>query len=149
MLTTLLAFALAAAPTPGPLVVVGGGATDPSIHLRALELAGGPTAKVLIVPQASTSKTAGPDSAKMWRERGAKDVSILDVSDPAAARKAIAAADLIWMPGGDQVLLIAALQKADLVGAIRARHRQGATVGGTSAGAAVQSGVMITRRRRR
>jgi cyanophycinase len=144
MLTTLLAFVLAADPTPGPLVVVGGGGTGPAITSKALELAGGPNAKALIVPQATTSPKSGLESAKMWLERGAREVAVLDVADPAAARKAIAAADLIWMPGGDQNLLTAALQKADLVAAIRDRHRKGATVGGTSAGAAVQSGVMIT-----
>jgi cyanophycinase len=144
MIAPLLAWVIAAGPTPGPLVVVGGGAMPPAIAARALELAGGPAAKILIVPQASSDPTSGTASAKAWADRGAKAVTILDVADPAAARKAIAAADLIWMPGGDQVLLMAALQKADLVGAIRDRHRQGATVGGTSAGAAVQSGVMIT-----
>jgi cyanophycinase len=128
---------------PGPLVVVGGGAMPPSTSQRTLELAGGPAARILIVPQASSDPNSGISSAKAWTDRGAKNVTILDVADPAAARKAIAAAELIWMPGGDQVLLMAALQKADLVGAIRQRHRQGATVGGTSAGAAVQSGAMI------
>src|SRR3954452_1370982 len=102
MLPTLLALVLAADPTPGPLVVVGGGGTGPAITKRALEVAGGPNAKVLIVPQASSDPTSGPESAKLWRERGAKDVTVLDVSDSTTARTAIANADLIWMPGGDQ-----------------------------------------------
>ncbi|HEY1375688.1 MAG TPA: cyanophycinase [Gemmataceae bacterium] len=145
MLTALLALALAADPSPpGHLVVVGGGTIGPAIAARTLELAGGPAAKVLIVPHASSSPDAGPESAAAWRERGANDVTVLDLADPAAARKAIAAADLIWLGGGDQNRLTAALQKADCATAIRDRYRKGATVGGTSAGAAAQSGVMIT-----
>lgn len=144
MLTALLALTLAADPAPGPLVVVGGGTMGASIPRRTLELAGGPTAKVLIVPQASSDPDSGPTSAVMWREAGSKDVTVLTLADPAASRKAIESANLIWMPGGDQNRLMAALTKADLVGAIRARHRSGATIGGTSAGTAVQSGIMIT-----
>ena len=144
MFTAILVLTLAADPTPGPLVVVGGGTTSPAITARALELAGGPTAKVLIVPQASSDPNSGPESAKMWRERGARKVTVIDLTDPASARRSIESANLIWMPGGDQNRLMAAVAKADLAGAIRDQHRKGATVGGTSAGAAVQSGVMIT-----
>ena len=87
---------------------------------------------------------AGTESAKPCaRPRGQGGVRPRRFR-PGAARETIEAADLIWMPGGDQNRLMAALQKADLVNAIRDRHRKGATVGGTSAGAAVQSGVMIT-----
>jgi cyanophycinase len=139
-----LSLALVADPQPGPLVVVGGGSIGKAISDKAIHLAGGPDARMLIVPQASGSAGAGTSSAAAWRDRGPKNITILDVTDPAAARNAIAGADLIWFGGGDQNRLMAALIKADLVTAIRDRHRAGATVGGTSAGAAVLSAVMLT-----
>jgi cyanophycinase len=147
MLTALLALTLAADPTPAPkghLVVVGGGSTTPPITRRTLELAGGPSARVLIVPQASASANAGEASATMWRELGAKEVNVLSLADADAAVRAVQSADLIWMPGGDQNRLMEALAKTRVPEAIRERYRQGATVGGTSAGAAVMSPVMLT-----
>lgn len=127
----------------GRLLAVGGGGTTDGIVARALELAGGPGKRMLIVPQASEAADAGTKSAEFWREKGALDVQVLDLKDRAAARAAIGAADFLWMPGGDQSRLMTALREADVVEAIRARYRDGALVGGTSAGAAVLSGTMI------
>jgi cyanophycinase len=143
MFTALLTLALAADPMPGHLVAVGGGSSTPEITRRTLELAGGSAARVLVIPQASATST-GEASVAMWRERGAKEVSALDLKDPAAAVKAVKAADLIWIPGGDQNRLMQALMPTDLPAAIRARHRKGATVGGTSAGTAVISTLCLT-----
>jgi len=53
-------------------------------------------------------------------------------------------ATFIWFPGGDQVKLMKAFEGTGIAEAIRARHAEGALVGGTSAGAAVMSRVMIT-----
>jgi cyanophycinase len=71
-------------------------------------------------------------------------VKVLDLRDRDAALKAVKEASLIWMPGGSQNRLMIALTEGKLVDAIRERYRQGATVGGTSAGAAVMSQVMLT-----
>lgn len=137
-------------PAPGPdqvpkgrLLAVGGGGTTDAIVARAFELAGGPGKRMLIVPQASESADAGTKSAEFWREKGALDAQVLDLADPARAKVAIAEADFVWMPGGDQKRLMTALQEAGLVEAIRERYRAGALVGGTSAGAAVLSAKMI------
>jgi cyanophycinase len=76
-------------------------------------------------------------------EHGATNVEVLDLADPAAAAKAIAKAAFIWMPGGDQKRLLDALDTAKLVPVIAERFHAGAVVGGTSAGAAVLSKLMI------
>ena len=148
----VLAAALAAAQedgegppvTPGPVVAVGGGGTTEAILARTLALAGGPGATVVVLGQASRREDAGEGSAEMWREVGAGEVTNLALDDPAAARAAIGRADLIWMSGGAQDRLLAALQQAGVVEALRARHAAGAVVGGTSAGAAVLSELVIT-----
>lgn len=130
----------------GPLVVAGGGTTSAELVARALELAGGAAARVLVMPQASEREDAGAGSAEMWSEAGAGAVELLDLADVEAARAQLARADILWMPGGDQVRLLSALEGAGLVEEIRARHRAGALVGGTSAGAAVLSERMLTGR---
>lgn len=141
-MTALLALAIAA--HPGPLIVAGGGSTTPAVVRAALDAGGGDKAAVLIVPQASDRANAGQSSADFWREHGAKSVEILDPTDPTKAAAAIERASLIWMPGGDQNRLMKSLIDAKLTDAIRSRHRAGAAVGGTSAGAAVMSAVMLT-----
>ena len=128
----------------GHLVVVGGGATDHRIVERALALAGGVTAQVAILPQASALPDAGENSAAMWRELGVEKVRVVDATATAEARTILESAAVIWMPGGDQNKLMAALTAAHLDELIRARYRAGAVVGGTSAGAAVVSEVMLT-----
>jgi cyanophycinase len=144
MLPALIAFLLAADPLAnanGALVAVGGGSTTPAITQRTLELAGGRSAKILVVPQAS-AQSDGSSSAEMWKELGAQHVTILKLDD-ADSVKAVESANLIWMPGGDQNRLMKALP-AGVIETIRKRFRAGAVVGGTSAGAAVLSQVMIT-----
>lgn len=134
----------AAQPAPkGRILAVGGGGTTDALVARAIELAGGPKVRMLIVPQASSAEDAGKSSLEFWREKGVVDVSILDLKDPAKALEAIAAAGFVWMPGGDQTRLMDALRAAGVIDAIRARYRDGALVGGTSAGAAVLSATMI------
>jgi cyanophycinase len=127
----------AAAASAGAVVAVGGGGTPPAVLARALELAGGARARVLVLPQASQRPEAGEEAADMWRQAGAAAVEVLHLDPPEAARAAIARADLLWMGGGSQERLLDALESAGLVEVLRARHAEGAVVGGTSAGAAV------------
>lgn len=138
-------------PPLGHLIIAGGGPTGPDVIEKALSLAGGPKkAHVLIIPQASSQPEAGQRSKELWQKCGAVHVAILDLKDKmdtkdrAAALAAIKDASLIWMPGGSQSRLMELLQKQNLVRAIHARFEQGATVGGTSAGAAVMSTIMLT-----
>jgi cyanophycinase len=128
----------------GNLVIVGGGGTGQEIIARTVALAGGAQAHVVVLPQASESADRGVDSAQMWRDAGAVDVVNLALDDVGAARRAIEQANLIWFPGGDQNRLMADLTKAGLIELVQQRYRDGATVGGTSAGAAVMSTPMIT-----
>lgn len=68
-------------------------------------------------------------------------------SDPVEIAK-VEKAGLIWMLGGDQLRIMAALVRADgsdtpMLTAMRKRLEQGAVIGGTSAGAAVMGEYMI------
>jgi len=128
----------------GHLMVVGGGGTTPAMLARMLELAGGAQANIAIFPQASELPDRGQGSREMWTSLGATHVTCLDPLTEAEGEKAIGEATLIWFPGGDQTKLMKALNEARLVDDIQRRHRQGAVVGGTSAGAAVMSPLMLT-----
>ncbi|MBM3782011.1 MAG: cyanophycinase [Acidobacteria bacterium] len=133
-----------AQPSAGPLVVVGGGPTVAAITARTLELAGGTAARVVVLPQSSALPDAGDTSVKMWLDAGASDARKVLFGDVAAARAAIEQATLIWMPGGDQNRFMDAIAPTGLADVIRARHRAGVVVGGTSAGAAILSASMMT-----
>jgi cyanophycinase len=144
--TALLTLVLApgvAAQAPGTIVAVGGGGTTDAIVQRTLELAGGKDAAVVVLPQSSAVEGAGDSSVKMWLQAGAKSARKVAFDDP-GARAALESATLIWMPGGDQNRFMKAIEGTGLDEVIRARHRAGAVVGGTSAGAAVLSRLMMT-----
>ncbi len=128
----------------GALVIVGGGGTTAPICARALELARGPQTKVVVLPQASSVENRGEESAQMWREAGAAQAQVIEFVDAPAARAAIAGADLIWIGGGDQSRFMEEARAAGMLELLIERHRAGVVFGGTSAGAAVMSGVMIT-----
>ena len=146
-----------AAGRPGPLVVVGGGGTPDEVIAHAIELAGGPSASIVVLPQASATETAGESAVRMFEAAGASDVHNWRFegspgTDEAAGpwpnidetARAIREADLIWFPGGGQGRLYRALVEVGLADLVRERHRAGVVVGGSSAGAAVMAAVMIT-----
>jgi len=104
------------------------------------------------VPFASSEpQETGDDKAAQLREFGAEARTLpLQGDRPApGAEAALADATGIWFTGGDQAALTAALEGTPVLAAIRARHRAGAALGGTSAGAAIMSDSMLTGNQRR
>ena len=156
VLLTNPSFALSPVPPvvtlPGPLVIVGGGGVPESVRKTFVTLAGGETAKILVVPTASAS--AG-DPAQVesflegWKKLGVKDVSIFhaktkdEANDPAFV-KPLATATGVWFSGGDQSRITERYLGTATEKGLRALHARGGVIGGTSAGAAIMSGVMIT-----
>ena len=103
------------AQSPGPIVAVGGGGTTEKIVARTLELAGGPEAVVVVLPQSSALEDAGDSSVKMWLDAGAKKARKVDFRD-SGATAALEAASLIWIPGGDQNRFMKAIDGTGLDG---------------------------------
>ena len=143
-LLALAWFTAAACFAQGHLMVVGGGKTNPDFIREALALGGGVQARVAILAQASALADSGEKSGAMWRELGATEVAVLAVLADPRSRAQLESATVLWMPGGDQNKLMAAVNDAGLGELIRQRYRDGAVVGGTSAGAAVMSELMLT-----
>ncbi len=134
----------ASVPPRGRLVLHGGGRTDVDFRRRVLELAGRSGPNVLAVAQATQREDIWTTICDLWREAGAGHAELLDLADRPHAFDQIEAADLIWISSGDQCRLTAALAGTGVPEAFRKRYQAGAIVGGTSAGAAAMSAVMIT-----
>lgn len=143
----------AAEPPKGALVIVGGGKLPAAVRDEFVARAGGPgKAKIVVIPTASAAADDAKEHdgfLKQWKEAKADATLLLHTRDTKTADavefvKPLAAATGIWFSGGDQSKLTKAYAGTKVLDAIRKRYADGAVVGGTSAGAAVMSDVMIT-----
>lgn len=138
----------------GHLLIVGGGRQPDELVAHFVALAGGPgRARIAVLPMASgDAAETGREKAEQLRDFGAEAFS-LDLSRGQAESDSVAAmldgATGIWFPGGDQARLTRVLLDTPVLEAIHRRYREGAVIGGTSAGAAVMSDSMITGQQRR
>ncbi len=138
----------------GHLLIVGGGSQPDSLVTRFVALAGGPgRARIAVVPMASDEPLAtGEEKAEQLREFGAV-ATVLNLSRAEAADSTVVGRlegiTGIWFTGGDQVPLAAVLGGTPALAAMRRRYREGAVVGGTSAGAAIMGDSMLTGNQRR
>jgi cyanophycinase len=137
-------------PPRGTLFIIGGGTRTPEMIARFVELAGGPgTASILVLPMASsTPETVGVRQAEGFRRAGAARAESMVFDRTAAALEStvrrLQGFTGVFFSGGDQSRLTAALAGTPVLERLHAMYREGAVIGGTSAGAAVMSAVMIT-----
>ena len=151
MAVMLIASITGAADEPkGHLVLIGGGDKPDAAMRKFVELAGGPGAPIAVLPTASSSKKTGPNQkAQFEKEFGCTDVTVVPIKDRAQSFdekyvKVLASARGIFFSGGDQALIIRALRGTPAGDAVATAFADGAVVGGTSAGTACQSPLMIT-----
>jgi len=138
----------------GPLYVVGGGPQPDALVREFVALAGGPgRARIVVMAMASASgATSGEEKAAQLRTFGATATNLwIDraQADLDSIARLVDGATGIWFGGGLQRRLAGVLRGTKVAAAIAARHRAGAVIGGTSAGAAVLSTPMITGDERR
>ncbi len=131
-------------PPRGRLVLHGGGGVDPELRPRLIDMVGGPTARILVVPHASSVPENWHGIVEAWRKAGGRAVELLDLASPGQALQQIEQADLVWLSAGDQSRLVATLAATPVAGALHRRYHAGLVVGGISAGLAAISAVMIT-----
>ncbi|TBR17238.1 cyanophycinase [bacterium] len=143
LLLLLAAPASAAAPR---LVLVGGGERPPAALERFVAWAGGPRARLVVVPWASAEPEAAAEA--LIEELKPFPAAVLVAAPSTAAALALdvlfSSATGVFFTGGDQVSLMAAVDAAGLAERFRRMARQGVVFGGTSAGTAVMSPLMIT-----
>jgi len=140
------------APNPkGSLIVVGGGDTPMDVQKRFVALAGGPgKARIAILPMASTefdeeAQEVIDDFQKLGAEVRLLNLSRAEAQDQATL-KTLEGFSGYWFTGGDQSLLTGVLAGTAALEVMARRYEKGAVIGGTSAGASVMSGVMLTGR---
>lgn len=136
----------------GPVMPIGGAEDkdgNSDILTRFVELAGGSSARIVLIPSASE----GPEDAarmytKAFDELGVNDVSVLDIADredanAESALETLASATGIFISGGAQSRLVDLLVGTKAMECIRQRNAEGIVVAGTSAGASVLASHMM------
>ncbi|MBK7632208.1 MAG: cyanophycinase [Ignavibacteriales bacterium] len=133
--------------TKGKLVIVGGKQTH-EIEKKFVELAGGPDARIIIIPNAgSEPKLNSEIEQKTFNKLGAKADYILftrETADDEANLKKMDWANAVFFTGGDQSDLARDMLDTKLLQKVFDIYNNGGVVGGSSAGAAIMSEVMIT-----
>ncbi len=149
MLCATIAAAQEAVP-PGHLILIGGG-EKPAVAMRKfVELAGGPSAPIVAIPTASGDPEIVPYYLELFQEEyGCTNVEVLDIKSRDDAARSdwadiVANARGIFFSGGDQSRITRALLDTPVGAAIAVAFARGAVIGGTSAGTACQSALMIT-----
>jgi cyanophycinase len=144
-------------PPRGTLVIAGGGNLEGSgIPEAFIAAAGGPAARIIIVPTAGGNRTpAGAlipyaDSAVLapWRARGLTNVHLLHTADPKVADTEAFAAVLegatgVWFNGGRQWNLVDSYGGTRTERAFHAVLARGGVIGGSSAGASIQGELLV------
>ncbi|MGQ0634279.1 MAG: cyanophycinase [Planctomycetaceae bacterium] len=135
---------------PGSLFICGGGKLSEPMLSRFVQLAGGNQARLVIITTASEFADAPDIDARLgyWRRLPHAEFTILhtrdrDTADDPEFSKSLARATGVWFTGGHQDRLIDAYRGTAVEQAVHKVLERGGAVGGTSAGAAVMSPVMI------
>jgi cyanophycinase len=138
----------------GALVICGGGGIPESVRDRFVELAGGRRARILIIPTAH-QLADGPGAEAVlepWREKGVTSVQLFhtrsrDAANDAEFVRPLSEATGVWFGGGRQSWLTEAYLGTEVERQLKALLDRGGVIGGTSAGAAIMTRVMIARGR--
>ncbi len=150
-ITLLAGLAQAASLPRGHLVIIGGGATPPSIRRTMVDLAGGTNAVLLAITTAGgeTGAKAGESFVKTFSAMGVSTVKWAQPTraqsdDPTYVESLLKGVTGIFFTGGSQRLIVAEHRGTLLHGKLQEMYENGALISGSSAGAAMMSDPMIT-----
>jgi len=123
----------------GNLFIIGGGNREDAVMERFVRLAGGSDSKIVIIPIAS---------GYQMKRIGCKNIDFLifdkSTADSPENLKKLEGVTGVFFGGGDQNILTKAMLGTKLLDLVKNVYYSGGVVGGTSAGAAVMSQIMIT-----
>jgi len=132
------------------LMPIGGNESHkkPIVLQEFVRRAGGENADIVIFPQPSILKNTGEDYARLFLGLGARSTHCLDFRSRAESSadgflKAVQSASGVFISGGIQMRLPSVIGGTPLEVALLDAYKRGVIIGGTSAGAAVMSKVMI------
>lgn len=137
-------------PANGSLIVAGGGLDDPAVFARFVELAGGPSAPIVVIPTAG----GAPDydeyfgGRRPFEEAGAQHVTVLHTYDRTVAdtdefAEPIRRARGVWFTGGRQWRLADSYLDTKVHEALWGLLERGGVIGGSSAGASIQASYLV------
>ena len=144
-------------PANGTLLIVGGGQLDSSgIIEKFIALAGGPAAKIVVVPTAGGNRR--PDGTPIvyneaevlasWKKYGLTNVHMLHTHDPKVAdtpefASMLDDAKAVWFVGGRQWNIVDSYANTRTFRAFHALLARGGVIGGSSAGATIQGEYLV------
>lgn len=135
----------------GSLFIIGGGDRPPAMMQELIKTAAlRPTDYIVILPMA----TSIPEESVAFIRAGLKDIcnnpitsfnfTKIQANEKKSWIDSVQNARLIYIAGGDQNRFMKVVSGSKLYDALHAAYNNGATISGTSAGAAVMSEIMIT-----
>lgn len=137
-------------PQEGTLMVAGGGRLGPEIWTHFVDLAGGPDARIVVIPTAGIDDTYSDDwhGLRGLKEAGATNVVLLHTRDRNEADSeefalAVRGADAVWFPGGRQWRLVDSYLNTRVHDELFELLERGGVIGGTSAGASIQASFLV------
>ena len=128
----------------GWIVPIGGGdkkVKSSTILRRFVELSGGASARMVIIPTASQLDTAGQRTRDVFQELGVSAIDIVDLETRADCEnpkfiEKLDNATGIFFTGGNQLRLATTIGGTSAAAAFRSGNARGVHIAGTSAGAA-------------
>jgi cyanophycinase len=137
-------------PASGSLVIVGGAMRSPVIRERFVELAGGDTARVVVVPTAGGREEYNNANCGVggWWRMGVRSVTCVHTIDPAEADteeflEPIRQATAVWFNGGRQWRIADSFLGTRAEEEFRKVLDRGGVIGGSSAGATIQGSYLV------
>lgn len=155
--TAVLAQQTEYGPPKGTLIIVGGGnLAGTGIMETFIKRAGGPAAKIIIVPTAAGNKNANgewidykeEEIVAPWKKLGAENVHMLHTHDPKVAdteefAKVLRDADGVWFNGGRQWNCVDSYANTLTLKEFHQVLARGGVIGGSSAGATIQGDYLV------
>ncbi len=129
-----------------PQLFIGGGGVMGSLVDEFLKLAGA-DARLVVIPSAKTSPDLDQNK-QLWEKRGFQHVTVLHTNDRKVAAttqfaEPLQAATAVWLSGGVQQNLAELYADTPVEAALIRLLDRGGTIGGSSAGAAIQTKAML------
>jgi cyanophycinase len=137
-------------PRHGAIIAAGGGELDGSIYRRFVKLAGGPDAKIVLIPTAGARYGShdGWTAIEELKKAGVEQLEVLHTRSRAVADLAAFAAPLkeatgVWFSGGRQYRLVDVYLRTETHRELQAVLERGGIVGGNSAGASALASYLV------
>lgn len=137
-------------PERGAIVAAGGGGLDHEIYVRFVELAGGPEARVVLIPTAGAQEGShdGWTALEELRRAGVRHLEVLhtrsrSVADLEAFVAPLEDATGVWLSGGRQWRLVDVYLGTRTHREMEALLARGGVIGGNSAGASALASFLL------